>query len=614
MAAPKRQVSVQNSNAAAYTQNAGARNYVAWSHYTIAVDASDLRFVDYNWCSLNAGESSNTNAFDVLGYQLQIGSTSVTVLWSGVSNKNIPINSTNIESDAILPSSFSLSKFSAGTIVMLKAIYDTGLLNGKIPASTYDKRAYTAITEQFQGYDPATCTPSSISATGSGFTATTGAFATVLNGNYRPALIGTPLIDAPSMFWEGDSQVAGQGDVNGAGNFQYGIGVAQKSTPYGSGKLMPMTNFGRPGNTIAAITGAGNSKWQPFCQYHTHFVFELGLNDANTGRSLAQIQADTMAILAIAKSYGCKTIVCTKTPITTGAWTLADGSDQTASATPTPILNALNAWYYTQVAAGLIDYVIAYGEPIRNATDSNKWKAPSITADGTHALVGGVNLQIVNVKALYDYLPYIATILTGGNDGLKVGQSLAITTGSMATLTQVSVKTLSTPAASVDFSALSAPSGSGTAVMPMWVNGGFYPFSGTVTVTATDGTKTTDTTRTLAIDDTYLEVVLSGVLHTDSHYLDFWIRAKSITPLANGDHIYWLFGNGLNFDPTSLSSCLDPMTSGIFIHRANGKIEQYNVTFAAGGNITALDIPSSIPRITSSNITSRNITQRNLTQ
>lgn len=50
--------------------------------------------------------------------------------------------------------------------------------------------------------------------------------------------------------------------------------------------------------------------------------------------------------------------------------------------------------------------VIAYGEPIRNTTDTDKWKAPSITADGTHALVGGVNLQRDNgVVPFYNSLP-----------------------------------------------------------------------------------------------------------------------------------------------------------------------------------------------------------------
>lgn len=144
----------------------------------------------------------------------------------------------------------------------------------------------------------------------------------------------------------------------------------------------------------------------------TYFWLQSALNDANTGRTAAQIKADTMTILAIAKAHGCKTIVSTKTPITAGAWTLADGSDQTASAVATPVINDINAWYISQVALGLIDYVILYGEAVRNASNNDKWIAPSITADGTHALVGGVNLQLVPVKGMWAFLPPGAMVLT----------------------------------------------------------------------------------------------------------------------------------------------------------------------------------------------------------
>lgn len=249
-----RVTSIQNSNAAAFSQNAAARNYVHYSHYTLAVDQSDIFFADSNWASLNPGESSNTNAFTVVGAEVQIGAVSRTVMWGASTSHVVPIDATLEKTSKMAPSLFSLSKFAAGTIVMFKAIYDTGSLNGKLPASTYDKRAYTAITEQFQGYDPATCTPSAISAIGV-FTATTGAFATVLNGGYRPILGGTPIVDGPSLLVEGDSQAAGQGDVNGAGTFQYGIGVVNKSANYTGAKLLPIINFGRPGNTLASIMG-----------------------------------------------------------------------------------------------------------------------------------------------------------------------------------------------------------------------------------------------------------------------------------------------------------------------------------------------------------------------
>lgn len=576
---PKRVVSVQNSCAAAFTANASARNYVAWSHYTLAVDHSDLGFVDYNWISTNAGETSNTNSFTVLGYQCQIGAISVTVLWSGSSTHIVAIDATNDESDVLLPAAFGLTKFAAGTIVMLKAIYDTGLLNGKIPASTYDKRAYTAITEQFQGYDPATCTVSSISATGSGFTATSGAFATVLNGNYRPILVGTPIVDGASMFWEGDSQVAGQGDVNGAGNFQYGIGVAQKSTPYGSGKLMPMTNFGRPGNTIAAITGAGNSKWRPICQYHTYFVFELGLNDANTGRTLAQIQADTMAILAIAKTYGCKTVVCTKTPITTGAYVLADGSDQVASPTPTPILDALNAWYYTQQTAGLIDYVIGYGEPVRNTTDSDKWKAPSITADGTHALVGGVNLQRDNgVVPFYNGLPTYG--IDSLDSSITYGSSGTITTTGMATLTTMTID-------GIAVAAINAPSGDGSWTFNSRVNGAIVPGIGSgKAVSIGDGTLTSTSTITVATPTGENLQTIASPVSTNSSYLNYWLT------LANGWQVTMataaamgVANNQINANSQIVTDYVGSQT--IWIWRSDTKvIMQATINKTAGGVIT----------------------------
>lgn len=414
-----RVVTTQNATAAAFQLNAAADRYAGYSHFTVAVDCSSLKTVDYNWISTNAGEQSATNSYNIIGREIQIGSVSVTVLWGASSSHTVAIDATNDESDAILPSAFSLTKFSAGQIIRVKDIVDSGALNNKVPASGFDKRAYTAGNGQFVGYNSANTSTSAISAIGQ-FTAVGTAFPVVLNGGYRCLVVGTPLIDGPSVLCNGDSQIAAIGDTVTGGTFQHGIGVLQKATAYGSGKLMPSINMGRPGNEILDVIGAANMKWRPMLAYATWFYPQSGLNDCNNGYTAAQVEVTVETLAAIGRSYGCRIVQSKKTPISTGAWTLADGSDQTISSIATPVINALNAWLPGEVTAGRAEFLINYDGPVRNATNSDKWLAGA-TSDGVHENPTGVGLTYPQIASVWALLPTTFSWTGSQSGGMTTG-------------------------------------------------------------------------------------------------------------------------------------------------------------------------------------------------
>lgn len=128
----------------------------------------------------------------------------------------------------------------------------------------------------------------------------------------------------------------------------------------------------------------------------TGILYALSHNDFAGGRSAAQLAADTHAdIAAFRAAIGSNVpwIACTGTPFTTGAWTAADGSDQTLVAGisgpgSTQFANFHNN-YVRNGAMGQAGFLEVGAQVEIGAPDSGKWLGDGVTpklycTDGTH--------------------------------------------------------------------------------------------------------------------------------------------------------------------------------------------------------------------------------------
>lgn len=200
---------------------------------------------------------------------------------------------------------------------------------------------------------------------------------------------------------------------------------------------------------------------------------------------------------------------------------------------------------------------------------------------------------------------FIDTITTDGSAGLVVGEDFAITTTGLGSFTFLYVDTIATPAASVS-ATTTAPSGDGTGTMPYWVDGGYYPFIGSVRTTATDGLgNSASATFALSLPDDQLDVVFSAVETTDDTYIG--TKLDDIGhPLADGDVGYYPVGNGLAIAENGHISCLGAMVFVLWIHKLSGIMEMYTVTINDAGEIT------DVRGISSRGISSRGISSRHI--
>lgn len=179
----------------------------------------------------------------------------------------------------------------------------------------------------------------------------------------------------------------------------------------------------------------------------------------------------------------------------------------------------------------------------------------------------------------------IDTITTGGVSGLKVGSGFAIETAGLGTLTNIEIKSASTPAAKVNAISLSAFAGDGNAIIPKPVVGGYYPFLGAVTVTATDGALTASSSFTLGWTN-YLDTTFAGIITSDATYLG---KALSDAghPIVDGERAYYADENSLAIGANSSISIAASESAElvIYIHKLSGIIEGYKLTISESGDI-----------------------------
>lgn len=181
----------------------------------------------------------------------------------------------------------------------------------------------------------------------------------------------------PACALTGDSRVAGLNDTFSDATGDKG------ELARAIGPLMAYINMGVPSDQAQKFV-ASHARRQALLAYVTTQVIEYGINDLATGgRSDAQIRADLLSIAGYAP--GKRNILCTMPPSTTGAWTLANGSDQTVKSFEASRVSN-NDWRRT-VPAGF-NGCFEIADVVESSRNSGKWKADGTpakyTSDGVH--------------------------------------------------------------------------------------------------------------------------------------------------------------------------------------------------------------------------------------
>lgn len=144
---------------------------------------------------------------------------------------------------------------------------------------------------------------------------------------------------------------------------------------------VPYISMGSVGNRMGDWT-VDHSRQDDFHTWISDVLVQFGINDVSAGVALATQQTRFQNLKNLLVGQGKRMSACTIPPITTGAWTLADRSDQSLTAN-----EALRADFNTWLRAGSL------GVPIHDIAQSveaadGKWladgTASKYTADGTH--------------------------------------------------------------------------------------------------------------------------------------------------------------------------------------------------------------------------------------
>lgn len=119
------------------------------------------------------------------------------------------------------------------------------------------------------------------------------------------------------------------------------------------------------------------------------FLYELGTNDLANGMTLSQLQASTLANLAILAAYGKPITLCTLLPRT-------NTSNVSLSPTYLAARNSSNAWLYTLIGSNGVVAVFDAAAAVeatpgsQTGTGSNTWTDIRLTIDGIHPSGGAV--------------------------------------------------------------------------------------------------------------------------------------------------------------------------------------------------------------------------------
>lgn len=160
----------------------------------------------------------------------------------------------------------------------------------------------------------------------------------------------------------------------------------------------PFVNLTRGSNKSQWSTPTASPGQYTNCDAATHFVWALGTNDLNTGRTLGSLQADTTLAFVQARTLGLKVIAYKILPRTNASNVCISAAFDPAG---TNLRGLYNAWLDTLLAAGLIDYVRDFNPLCENGTTGTWASYSTHTVDGTHPTPALYDLMVAQEAAFY---------------------------------------------------------------------------------------------------------------------------------------------------------------------------------------------------------------------
>lgn len=294
----------------------------------------DLSVIRLSWLQGTlvpaAGAGNIGNGFTIIGCAIVYNGIAVQVKFGGTNTKVINDGDIDIQSDDILPASFSVTKFTQGDPYYIREIREyTNSSTAKEITNIYNKAA----DSQCIAYNPAVCNPVVALLSTTPFWDGGGMSAGVFNTDFvqapfsAPFTLGRFVTGSPKVvFIGGDSKAAGAGDTVTVAN---ALGLGRTLYPTSTSAASAYSGCNAGCNSGAAVDWSIGTPAMitTYLKYANIGIEAYGTNALNAANSQA-IHAQMRAGLVGRKHI----IRLSLTPRTTGAWTLADGTDQTVAA------------------------------------------------------------------------------------------------------------------------------------------------------------------------------------------------------------------------------------------------------------------------------------------
>jgi hypothetical protein len=348
---------------------------------------SELRLVFSGFYLLN-GSGAETNIGNDQSVEAAIewpGASTVTVraTFGGQNIGTIVDGIAEYVSDPILPSSFGLTSFPAGTTFYYRSrrIVGLGLKHAKHGAS--------GATGENTFY----CDGSAASQLmGTGVMAKQTGGATALAELGPTAIIGRPKgIPDFSVLLVGDSIMDGNNDNSIDGDGSAGGGWSARGLWSVSGRTVPFIKCS-VGGSLAQHFADGFTKRSVYFKYCTHAVCNYGTNDLVAGRSATQVLADLQVIWASLKTSRIRHVEQTLIfPRVTSSNSYVDAAGQTTLSgfdLGGTKRDPLNASIIAAVGANGLDNYLDLNGAVADPAALDKWVSNGTTtfatSDGTH--------------------------------------------------------------------------------------------------------------------------------------------------------------------------------------------------------------------------------------
>jgi hypothetical protein len=363
--------------------------FTRWQ-YVVAADASEMRLSNNGWKLETGGEQDVGNDFTIADQSIEIGGVTVPVTYSGGRSLVVTNGGLDIQSDAISPASFGLSKFDYGTVLWIKTRISLASSAHHIPYSSENVGSTNsggASGSQVSWYDPANTTVSSTDT--AGVYTTTGTSPSTRVSGYRSIIWSRFVNDGKSFVTVGDS-IAQNINDGGTPYSVHGGGYVQRSMHSATGTdLLPNLNLARSGSGSGAIVGS-NTKIRQLYKYARLGIDEYGTNNMDT----TTLRTDLQAIWSHMRAAGIEKIVRMKyLPRTTSTDSWATESNQTYRSggkwQTGGDADLNNQWFDTLVPSTL-DVVVATttAQAAADGGDAWKWRvngtANYVNSDDTH--------------------------------------------------------------------------------------------------------------------------------------------------------------------------------------------------------------------------------------